>query len=105
MFLYADEVALLTSLKDNISVRDMLSSEEENIAVWISDNKLSLHLKKTEAILFGFTGLPVLPVLSNYQTCTIKYQLVSVHVIFVKKVIVHVGTNDTSRQQGFYWTF
>lgn len=30
-----------------------LSEELQNVRTWLSDNKLSLHLGKTEAILFG----------------------------------------------------
>jgi len=31
----------------------MLSAELKNISIWLADNKLSLHLGKMEAILFG----------------------------------------------------
>lgn len=53
LFLYADDSALLVSHPDKAVVEDQLSSELENICVWLADNKLSIHLGKTEAILFG----------------------------------------------------
>lgn len=45
-FKYANDSALLISHKDKEEVEDILSTE-------LSDNKLALHLGKTEAILFA----------------------------------------------------
>ena len=53
LFLYADDSALLVSHKDKNEVENMLSAELLNVSRWLADNKLSLHLGKTEAILFG----------------------------------------------------
>ena len=53
LFLFADDSALLVSHKDKLQVEKVLSSELGRICTWLSDNKLSLHLGKTESILFG----------------------------------------------------
>lgn len=52
-FLYADDSALLVSHKDKATVETILSNELHNVSQWLIDNRLSLHLDKTEAILFG----------------------------------------------------
>ena len=51
--LYAVDSALLVSGKDLKIVADKLSIELESCRQWMIDNKLSLHLGKTEGILFG----------------------------------------------------
>jgi len=51
--LYADHSALLVSGKDVNRIEAILSNELQNISNWLVDNKLSLHLGKTESILFG----------------------------------------------------
>ena len=51
--LFADDAAVMASDKDKSQVESVLSTELSNISVWLSDNKLSLHLGKTESILFG----------------------------------------------------
>ena len=38
---------------DPQTIADMLSEELESCKKWLTDNKLSLHLGKTESILFG----------------------------------------------------
>ena len=48
--LYADDSGLLVSGKDPTIIADKLSQELENCRQWLIDNKLSLHLGKTEAI-------------------------------------------------------
>ena len=53
VLLYADDSALLVSGKDPKIIADKLSIEFESCREWMIDNKLSLHLGKTEAILFG----------------------------------------------------
>ena len=50
---YADDSALLVSGKDPRDIAKTLSKELESCRVWLIDNKLSLHLGKTETILFG----------------------------------------------------
>ena len=53
LLLYADDSALFTSHKDPKIISDVLSRELESCRQWLIDNKLSLHLGKTESILFG----------------------------------------------------
>ncbi len=53
LFLYADDSALLVSHKDKNIVERTLSVELSNVSRWMLDNRLLLHLGKTEAILFG----------------------------------------------------
>ena len=51
--LYADDSALIVSDKDINVVELKLNQELENVKKWFTDNKLSLHLGKTESILFA----------------------------------------------------
>ena len=53
LLLYADDSALIVSGFDPKKIADDLSRELESCRQWLIDNKLSLHLGKTEAILFG----------------------------------------------------
>ena len=53
LFLFADDSALLVSGRDKSQVERALSSELSKICTWLADNKLSIHLGKTESILFG----------------------------------------------------
>ena len=54
-FFYADDSAILFSLthKDSEVISRKLGSELESCSKWLIDNKLSLHMGKTECILFG----------------------------------------------------
>ena len=51
--LYADDSALLFSHRDAAVIADCLSNELSKCKVWLTDNRLSLHVGKTEALLFG----------------------------------------------------
>ena len=53
MSLYADDSALVYSHKDPIYISTHLSSQLSTCKCWLIDNKLSLHVGKTECILFG----------------------------------------------------
>lgn len=53
LLLYADDSALLISGKSVQDIELKLSMELTNVNDWLVDNKLSLHLGKTESILFG----------------------------------------------------
>jgi hypothetical protein len=53
LLLYADDSALMVSNKDIGFIQSSLSQELESVSKWLIDNKLSLHLGKTESILFG----------------------------------------------------
>ena len=52
-FLYADDSALVVSHKDKTIIEQTLSAELLNVSKWMTDNRLSLHVGKTESILFG----------------------------------------------------
>ena len=51
--LYADDSALFFSHKDPECIANRLSIELSNCKRWLTDNKLSLHVGKTECLLFG----------------------------------------------------
>ena len=53
LLLYADDSALLVRGKDASIIASTLSKNLSSCKNWLVDNKLSLHLGKTEAILFG----------------------------------------------------
>jgi hypothetical protein len=53
LLLYADDSVLLVSDKSVKSIEKILIEELHNINKWLVENKLSLHLGKTESILFG----------------------------------------------------
>ena len=53
LLLYADDSALIVPGKDVKEIELKLTQELESISNWLNDNKLSLHLGKTESILFG----------------------------------------------------
>ena len=50
---YADDSALIISDKDPVKIGQNLSRNLDNCNKWLIDNKLSLHMGKTELILFG----------------------------------------------------
>ena len=51
--LYADDSALIFSHSDPLAIADRLSHELSCCREWLIDNRLSLHVGKTECILFG----------------------------------------------------
>ena len=53
LLLYADDSALIVPGKDVKEIELQLTKELKSISNWLTDNKLSLHLGKTESILFG----------------------------------------------------
>ena len=53
LLLYADDSALMVSHRDVKVIQERLGLELEAVNDWLIDNKLSLHLGKTESILFG----------------------------------------------------
>ena len=53
LLLYADDSAILVSDKNIATVEEILSDDLQIVSEWLVDNKLSLHLGKTESILFG----------------------------------------------------
>ena len=53
LLLYADDSAILVADKCLSNIETVLQIELEIVSKWLVDNKLSLHLGKTESILFG----------------------------------------------------
>lgn len=53
LYMYADDAALVISGTSLISIETSLSRELESLSVWLEENKLSLHLGKTESIVFA----------------------------------------------------
>ena len=53
LLLYADDSTILFSHKDPDQIANKLGKVLESCSEWLVDNKLSLHLGKTECILFG----------------------------------------------------
>ena len=53
LVLYADDSAIFYAHKSPQVISDKLSQTLDNCSEWLIDNKLSLHLGKTESILFG----------------------------------------------------
>ena len=53
LLLYADDSGILVTGKSISDIELILSKELEKISNWLTDNKLSLHIGKTESILFG----------------------------------------------------
>ena len=51
--LYADDSTLIASGESATELADFLSRELKNCREWMTDNKLSLHLGKTECMIFG----------------------------------------------------
>ena len=51
--LYADDSALIFSGKDPGTIGNFLSGELSSCRQWLIDNRLTLHVGKTESILFG----------------------------------------------------
>ena len=53
LLLYADDLAILVADKCLSNIETILQNELEIVSEWLVDNKLSLHLGKTESVLFG----------------------------------------------------
>ena len=53
LLLYADDCAILVADKDISTVENSLQTDLQIVSEWLIDSKLSLHLGKTESILFG----------------------------------------------------
>ena len=53
LFLFADDSAILVSHKEKSEVKRLLSVELLNLSAWLTDNKLTLRLGKTEPFFLG----------------------------------------------------
>ena len=56
LYLYADDSALAVNGKNILEIESCLNKNINNISSWLQENRLSLHLGKTECILFGTRG-------------------------------------------------
>lgn len=54
LLLYADDSGILVTGKDRSEIEHALNEDMEIVSKWLIDNKLLLHLGKTESILFDF---------------------------------------------------
>ena len=92
--LYADDSALLFSHKDPSVIADRLSLELSNCKRWLTDNKLSLHLGKTECLLFGPSGK--LKRAGNFQVFCDGTAVVRVTTVKYLGVTIDASLNGTS---------
>ena len=53
LLLYADDSPILVADKHISNIETLLKKELEVVSDWLIENNLSLHLGKTESILFG----------------------------------------------------
>ena len=53
LLLYADDSTIIVADECLSNIETVLQNELEIVSEWLVDNKLSLHLGKTESILFG----------------------------------------------------
>ena len=83
LLLYADDSARLIRGKTIIDIEQKLSEELAKLDVWLIDNKLSLHMGKTESLLFA----------SNRLLKQQKFQKISCIGIKVggKEVVTYLG--------------
>ena len=91
LMLYADDSALVVSGNDPNVIAQTLSEQLESCSKWLIDNKLSLHLGKTESILFG--SKRKLKLINNFQvTC---YNEVVKNVTCVKYLGIYLNNSLT----------
>ena len=88
LLLYADDSVLLYSDTNPKTIEEKLSAELENCIEWMTDNKLSLHVGKTESILFCSKGK-----LKYTRDFKVTY---NDHVIERKDSVKYLGINLTS---------
>ena len=84
MLQYADDSALICSDKDPEKIGSILRTNLESCNKWLIENRLSLHMGKTELILFGTKRK-----LSMYNEFSIVMS--DGHVIKSKKSVVYLG--------------
>ena len=92
LLLYADDSVLLVSGKKPKDISNVLTKELQSCSEWLIDNKLSLHLGKTEAILCGSKKK-----LKNVQDFEVKCKGVSITQVSVVK---YLGLNIDSDMSG-----
>ncbi|XP_076064536.1 uncharacterized protein LOC143038827 isoform X1 [Oratosquilla oratoria] len=83
LLLFADDSALIVSGRDPVEVEEKLSVELSSVQDWLIDNRLSLHLGKTESIVFA--SKPNLRKRSDVQVRC------GVHVLESKQEVTYLG--------------
>ena len=73
---YADDSLILVSRTDPNAISNILSMELNSCQNWLTDNKLSLHLGKTETTLFGTKRK--LALVNNFQVQCNNFPIKSV---------------------------
>ena len=72
VLLYADDTAILFSDKNTRVISQKLSGMLKSCHEWLVDNKLSLHLGKTESIIVGLGPPIILSVLRRLQKLSLE---------------------------------
>jgi hypothetical protein len=85
LILYADDSAILYTHKDPNIISSKLGNVLEKCSDWLTDNKLSLHLGKTECMLFG-PKRKIRQIKNFYVKC---YE----HVITSTEVVKYLGVH------------
>jgi hypothetical protein len=85
LILYADDSAILYTHKDPNIISSKLGNVLENCSDWLTDNKLSLHLGKTECMFVG-PKRKIRQIKNFYVKC---YE----HVITSTEVVKYLGVH------------
>ena len=83
LLLYADDSCLIVTHKDVNYIEKTLNTNLSSLCDWLVDNKLSIHLGKTESILFGTRNK-----LAKVNQLNIHY---GDHVIEQKQSVTYLG--------------
>ena len=83
ILLYADDSCLIVTHKDINYIENTLNANLSSLCDWLVDNKLSIHLGKTESILFGTRSK-----LAKVNKLNIQY---GNHVIEQKQSVTYLG--------------
>ena len=78
LLLYAHDSAILVAGQNIAQVESLLSRELETVSEWLIGNKLSLHIGKTESILFGS---------KPYIEIIVKHDYIMPHYIFQFNIV------------------
>jgi len=92
LLLYADDSCLTVTHKDITVIEDTLNGNLSSLCDWLVDNKLSIHVGKTESILFGTKYL-----LSKENKLNIKYGNQQIE---QKETVKYLGVSLDSKLSG-----
>ena len=94
LLLYADDSVIMYSSKDPKDIKTKLTAELQSCKTWLINNKLSLHLGKTECIIFGTKQK--LREISNFQI------ELDGHVIQAQDKVKYLGVEIDQTLSGTY---